>query len=434
MYALDPLMVVSALWPSGTYTLVQPSSGCPTGWYSGYLRHDTENSNNDNDARRGMMNYLKIPWDNNFITVHYCTKTSVGTSAFSWPPGKYCIGRYGGSCPSGFYDGSLKWDDEDSSNKNLYQNPILDKTEGNANPRLHYCCRSDGSAADSIFLPPHQPFAMYRYGGTCQKVYGMIEQEWWVIFDTENYRDDSDCQGNHPDQDNCGGNIHLWYCSYTPIVGLKPWPYGQYSLIQGTGYTPGVCANGLSSGYLRHDTENTNNQNDVPKSVYEYLWIPTSSDYSSTWYCTKTEDGNATTDGHFPPGRYCIAKRGSSCPEGFSGGSILWDDEDTDNRNRKYEYYPTTSEDLHNIRVYYCCRRDGNANTPIDLPYDAPFGLYRYGGHCQQVNKMTVTQLKIHLDDENYSNDDECVGKHPDDDSCNNDHELWVCAYRPSGI
>ena len=93
---------------------------------------------------------------------------------------------------------------------------------------------------------------------------------------------------------------------------------------------------------------------------------------------------------------------------------------------------PKTSSDLGNIRVYYCCQSDGDANTEIILPRFTSFGLLRLGGTCQKVKGMTENAYKIKFDDENSGNNDTCYGNlRPDDDICNNDHELWICAYQP---
>lgn len=407
--------------------LVQPSAGCRPGWPAGYYRHDTEDDDNDNDATRGLLNYLRIPYDQDFVTVNYCAK-SAGNTNTPWPVGKYCLAKHG-HCPGGFLEGSITWDDEDTNNNNKILKPVP-SSSNLRNPTIRYCCRQDGSALQPILLPPNKPFGMYRHGGTCQKVFGMTERQFRVTFDGENSGvNEGTCSGNHPDDDECDGGDHkVWFCSYTPNIGDVPWPSGQYSLIQGTG----GCPPKLSAGFIRHDTENGNNENHVDEELYEYLWMPQSRNFASVHYCTKTDPGNSTTDGLWPPGKYCIGRHGGQCPSGFNTGSILWDDEDDNNMNIKRPPIPDTSSDYHNIRVYYCCRNDGDANTAITLPSYSPFGLYRYGGTCQQVYRMTVRQFKVHFDDEYWWNDDECTGSHPDNDSCNNDHDLWVCAYRPN--
>lgn len=36
------------IWPSGTYTLVKPRTGCPRGWSEGWRFQDTEDKDNKN--------------------------------------------------------------------------------------------------------------------------------------------------------------------------------------------------------------------------------------------------------------------------------------------------------------------------------------------------------------------------------------------------
>ena len=42
--AVDPLIVINASWPDGRYSLIQATSGCPTGWSSGFVKQDFENA------------------------------------------------------------------------------------------------------------------------------------------------------------------------------------------------------------------------------------------------------------------------------------------------------------------------------------------------------------------------------------------------------
>ena len=35
-------------WPFGTYTLVKPKAGCPTGWLEGWRHQDMEDRDNEN--------------------------------------------------------------------------------------------------------------------------------------------------------------------------------------------------------------------------------------------------------------------------------------------------------------------------------------------------------------------------------------------------
>ena len=40
-------------WPFGTYTLVKPKSGCPSGWQEGWRRQDSEDGRNRNSLSFG---------------------------------------------------------------------------------------------------------------------------------------------------------------------------------------------------------------------------------------------------------------------------------------------------------------------------------------------------------------------------------------------
>ena len=42
-FAVDPLIVIDAPWPDGRYSLIQATSGCPTGWSSGFIKQDLQN-------------------------------------------------------------------------------------------------------------------------------------------------------------------------------------------------------------------------------------------------------------------------------------------------------------------------------------------------------------------------------------------------------
>eukprot|EP00105_Crassostrea_gigas_P009417 XP_011424360.1 PREDICTED: uncharacterized protein LOC105326187 [Crassostrea gigas] len=84
-------------WPCGTYSMITPKSGCPSGWKWGWRYQDNEDTGNVNS----MTSYHHF---NGFFfddTIHYyCSKTSYSGSG-SWPRGNYCIMRYGSSCPPG---------------------------------------------------------------------------------------------------------------------------------------------------------------------------------------------------------------------------------------------------------------------------------------------------------------------------------------------
>ncbi|VDI03145.1 Hypothetical predicted protein [Mytilus galloprovincialis] len=42
--------VMAVSWPSGTYTLIKPKSGCPSNWKIGWRHQDNEDNNNQNSV------------------------------------------------------------------------------------------------------------------------------------------------------------------------------------------------------------------------------------------------------------------------------------------------------------------------------------------------------------------------------------------------
>lgn len=213
---IDPSMTIPLQWPSGKYSLPQAATGCPdTDWFSGWRYQDNEDSDNANSWEpSNLSGYLKVDLGRNYRT-YYCTKTFSSESGFSWPKGNYCIARYGGSCPSGFSDGSVYWDDEDGDNENSLEDPIPDGNYGR-NTLTHYCCRNDASPANEILLPTKEPFVLYRRYGVCQKVRGMREPVLLKLhFDDADGDNEDSCSGDHPDA-TCAGNQDLYMCYYSP--------------------------------------------------------------------------------------------------------------------------------------------------------------------------------------------------------------------------
>ena len=239
-FAVDPLIVIDAPWPDGRYTLIQATSGCPTGWSSGFVKQDFENDQSKMDFRatyvsatyhfelpfyliqgRGiLLDNLKFVFDPNWFvpdvaTTYYCTKTVQGATGYQWPAGHYCIARYGGSCPDGFFEGSITWDDENSNNKNSRHPPYPDGNYGSTNTQIYFCCRSDGSADHEIYLPPTKPFGLYRYGGKCQSVKAMNVIDYFMIYSFNNNNSDDSCSGKHPDDlFQCRNKHYLRLCYY----------------------------------------------------------------------------------------------------------------------------------------------------------------------------------------------------------------------------
>eukprot|EP00105_Crassostrea_gigas_P032444 XP_011455453.1 PREDICTED: uncharacterized protein LOC105347874 [Crassostrea gigas] len=197
-------------WPDGTYTLVKPMTGCPSGWSEGWRFQDNENDHNTNSISQG--HHFFGSFGRNF-KFYYCTRNANEQSITNkWPSGNYCILRHGGSCPSGFQTSIVSWDDEDDQNQNSHGGTLPSGLFDN-NTRIYYCCRNDGSYSKQILLPTSHPFYLLIYTTGCQFVAGMHMREEFVRFDDENDYNRNSVFGTPPM--GAGGRNHrLFYCYY----------------------------------------------------------------------------------------------------------------------------------------------------------------------------------------------------------------------------
>ncbi|XP_048731677.2 uncharacterized protein LOC125648716 [Ostrea edulis] len=210
---------VSAVkWPEGTYTLVKPKTGCPTGWLEGWRYQDNEDDDNKNQLE-DQHHFFGIigthPRDMNFS---YCSKDPNDVNAEgNWPSGDYCILKHGSTCPhGGFQSGYVFWDDEDSNNKNSVGGE-LPSGGFDRNTRIDYCCRDDGPYSTAIQLPTSKPFYLLRYNDFCQQVQGMLVREETVYTDDEDDNNINSVHGSYPFGPVSGQrNYKLFYCYYWP--------------------------------------------------------------------------------------------------------------------------------------------------------------------------------------------------------------------------
>ena len=214
------------MWPDEPFILVKSIGTCPDSFPAGLFRHQVENRfGNERGISSGLVMLfrailslsaqLDIESTKEFTTVNYCGKVTKTNFGIDWPPGSYCLARFRDSCPKGFYQGAIKWHDEDAGNTWGAQFPHPPFGDNGKKPNIQYCCRSDGDPNNPLFLPSTTPFAMYRHRGRCQEVRGMSVQDYVWKFHTEPYNENY-CSGNHPDDDDCFGNHAVHYCTYTP--------------------------------------------------------------------------------------------------------------------------------------------------------------------------------------------------------------------------
>ncbi|XP_035696814.1 deleted in malignant brain tumors 1 protein-like [Branchiostoma floridae] len=211
---IGTILVCLRRWPRGTYGLPRTNTGCPEAagvtWRYGYRYHDTEDRNSNNHWTPGL-HFDGGYWRNNMYQ-KFCMKTSSFQGYGNWPSGSYCIFKRDG-CPSGFQNGEVFWDDEDSFNGNRVSGQ-LPHGHYNHNTLIRYCCRNDGSANTYISLPNRSPFYLFRYRQGCQKVTGMHVREEYFYWDDEDDDNANRLQGAHPYDDGGGSNHRLHYCYY----------------------------------------------------------------------------------------------------------------------------------------------------------------------------------------------------------------------------
>ena len=116
--------------------------------------------------------------------------------------------------PSGFSNGAIRWDDEDSSNANRKSGSLPDGTY-DGDTYMKYCCRSDGSTYTAIDLPTHKPFYLFRYSATrCQQVKNMRVTEEWFYWDDEDSSNNDRKEGAHPKDTGDADDHKIHYCYY----------------------------------------------------------------------------------------------------------------------------------------------------------------------------------------------------------------------------
>ncbi|XP_063440731.1 uncharacterized protein LOC134721563 [Mytilus trossulus] len=211
--------VYAVSWPRGKYTLVKPKSGCPSGWVEGWRLQDNEDDKgNINSVSSGHHFYGGFTKN---TKTYYCSKIReekvidwTKWELLPWPKGTYCILRKGGSCPKGFANGHVYWDDEDDSGSyNSLGGTLPDGAYGR-NTLIQYCCRSDGPTNIAIELPTSKPFYLVRKSNTCQQVKGMnVRNEYIRTDDEDDAGNANSWAGSYPSIEG-GKNIRMNYCYY----------------------------------------------------------------------------------------------------------------------------------------------------------------------------------------------------------------------------
>ena len=210
VYLLYYLLVVSVteIWPRGTFSIPETTSGCPLFGTGGFNVICTDDESAAEFSTSFHINTLP------FLTcLFYCT-FSQSSGGRDWPPGSYCVARKGGSCPSGFDEGSVLWDNEDTFNNNIHIGNLPDGVY-DCNTRVYYCCRNDSPINVTIALPTATPFVLLRESADgCQQVQDMTVSEEWVLTDDENNLNRNELSGHHPYVEGTT-DFKIFYCYYS---------------------------------------------------------------------------------------------------------------------------------------------------------------------------------------------------------------------------
>lgn len=222
------LLVISAsvlkadsLWPSGTYGIPEPVTGCPDSsgstWGRGYTYHDTTDIEPSN--KRSENYHFAGNFSQHGIEQRFCIKSKPEGGSEFWPDGKYCIYKKG-ECPTGMDEGSISWDDEHSKldQQNRHVGELPDGNYQQTLTELKYCCSTKGDVNKPINLPNTRPFYLTTYDSpTCQKVAGTKVSSEFVKFDDNDNGNKDTATGAHPygpSEDKF--NIKIYYCYYEP--------------------------------------------------------------------------------------------------------------------------------------------------------------------------------------------------------------------------
>ncbi|XP_048743798.2 uncharacterized protein LOC125657187 [Ostrea edulis] len=214
---------------------------------------------------------------------------------------------------------------------------------------------------------------------------------------------------------------------FASTISAVMWPGGSYTLLKpDTG-----CPPTWLDGWRYQDNENNNNSNSISFGHHFFGIIEEKPINLNFSFCTKNPQ-DVSDGGQWPSGSYCIMRHGETCPPGgFENGSIFWDDENDKNKNSAGGVLPSGQYDKDTM-INYCCRKDGNFTTPIQLPASLPFHLLRFNSPCQAVKGMNSRELRINFDDENENNKDHAYGSHPyGPRPGKKDNALVYCYYNP---
>ncbi|XP_066933528.1 uncharacterized protein [Clytia hemisphaerica] len=228
--------------------------------------------------------------------------------------------------------------------------------------------------------------------------------------------------------------ITFLFLAFHQVSSEYSWPAGTYGLPETATGCPYIGkASSWKRGFTYHNTEDEFPAN---KRSQSYHFAANFSQHGiQQRFCIKDQPSSNENGGKWPDGKYCIYKKGDSCPEGLEEGFIRWDDEHRklDRTNQRSgvlpagEYLPTKTV------INYCCQRHGDVMKAINLPNMKPFYLLAHGGpQCQHVAGTRASLEFIKFDDNDRGSQSGFGGAHPygpEEDLFNT--KVYYCYYEP---
>ena len=207
------------------------------------------------------------------------------------------------------------------------------------------------------------------------------------------------------------------------LGGLTQWPRGFYALLQPkTGCPVDLAFFGGTHKFHKIHTESHDR-----KSSALGRHVTFNSDFKNfvtLEFCEVTKQFNTES---WPRGSFCVNKQMHKyCPAGFTDGSVYFDTQDND---AVAEARNNVADTVHNPNLYFCCQNSESPTVPIQLPTSSPFLLYRYGGVCQAVQGMSVSEERVEIDTEDDRNGDSATGSHPDVQMADSTIKFYLCYY-----
>lgn len=209
------------------------------------------------------------------------------------------------------------------------------------------------------------------------------------------------------------------------------WPASTYGLPETDVGCPDSSSVNWVHGHTLQRTSQYFRSDNVASSGNHFKVGSVSAAQVKQYFCMKEDTkGDVKSSFNWEMGSYCIYKGKDECPEYMREGSLLY--HDYEGGNLKFGSVPAGSYADASTTLRYCCRNDGSPTSPILLPSDKPFFLFRHRGTCQNVHNMDVRLEYISFSRPSWwAMNTLTVGSTPDNKITGSDMKVYYCYYTP---